>query len=230
MKTTLFIILSAFLLTNCNSRQTYKQVVSRNNDTLLIDTSLQKVNRIFNNPFRDINNFDIKIGNDFFDSLHNEYSNSKITEIALTKDICIGDLCESYQTIINKDNNTVLYFFKGDGGEYGFSNDQYFLTNDSLNFVRNYNVSIETWPTDSTETIWRVEEIIYKFQIQAVSCIKKTVLTKELDRFDFTLKNATSEIIKVGWKGTYQNKAEELKKLLERKNSKDLDQENKNYR
>ena len=83
-------------------------------------------------------------------NLHTEYS--KTAELTLVRNICVGDNCESYQTFSNKDNHTILYFFKGDGSEYGFSNDQYLLQNDSLKFIRNFNVNIETWPTDSTKT------------------------------------------------------------------------------
>lgn len=207
--------------TNTNIIILYADYVNQKNDSLQQDSSLYKANRIFNNPFRDINNFDIKVGNQTIDSLHTEYL--KTIDPTITKDICIGDNCESYQTFINKDNHSILYFFKGDGGEYGFSNDQYHLKNDSLNFVRNFNVNVAIWPTDTTKTVWRVEEITYKFQGQTVSCNRKTALTKDLDGFDFMLRKRTSEIIKASWKVAYQNKTKELEKLLALKDSKDRD-------
>ena len=219
LQVAILIILATFFFANCNNRQVENIAVAQNNDSVQKDTSLQRVNKIFNDPFRDINNFDFKVGNEFIDNLHTEYS--KTAELTLIKDICVGDNCESYQTFINKDNHTILYFFKGDGSEYGFSNDQYLLKNDSLQFVRNFNV--ETLPPDSAETIWRVEEITYTFDTQVVSCIKKTTLTKDIGKFDFTLKKVTSEIKKISWNEAYKKKTEELEKLLALKDAEGRD-------
>jgi hypothetical protein len=126
MKNTVLIFSVTILFSNCSNYQADNKTVNQSNDTLKKSTSIEEANRIFNNPFRDINNFDINVGNNFIDSIHGAYVNSKAVETTLTKDICIGDGCESYQSMINKDNQTALYFFKGDGGEYGFANDQYF--------------------------------------------------------------------------------------------------------
>ena len=41
-------------------------------------------------------------------------------------------------------NNIKYYFFKGDSGEYGFSNDQFITKNDSILFARNFFEKIET--------------------------------------------------------------------------------------
>ena len=219
MKTTPLIFILALLLTNCNSRDADNNASGKEQDTLRNDTSLNAVNRIFNDPFRDINNFNINFGDSFIDSLHASYSNQEQTEMTLTKDICIGDNCESYQTIKNKKNDFILYLFKGDGGEYGFSNDQYLLEKDSLIYVRNFNVNIETWPTDSTETEWKIEESVYDFGSEK-SCLQSRVSTvKNLDQFDFTLKNVKINIVKINVEKTYQDKSLELEKLLEMKNS-----------
>lgn len=223
MKNILPILIISLLLTSCNTRQVDNNATVNKQDTLKNDTSLNKVNRIFNNPFRDINNFDIKFGDSFIDSLHTSYLNQGQTEAVLTKDICIGDNCESYKTILDKSSNKILYLFKGDGGEYGFSNDQYFLCKDSLIYVRNFNVNIETWPTDSTETEWKIEEFVYSFEQSKAYSQSRTSYTKELDKFDFTLKNVKTKNIEIDIKKTYQDKSTELKKLLEMKNSADRD-------
>ena len=220
MKNIIPIIVTAFLLLSCTNRKAENTFISAGTDSIQKDTSLEEVNRIFDNPFRDINNFDMKVGDEFIDDLHNRYS--KTAELTITKNICVGDNCQSYQIFNNKDTNTLLYYFKGDSYEYGFSNDQYLLENDSLTFVRNFNVTIETWPTDNTETIWRVEETIYKFEAKDLRCTKKTALTKNLDRFDFTLKQVTSKIVKVGHDEKYPEKTEELKELLALKENEDL--------
>ena len=98
-------------------------------------------------------------------------------------------------------------------------NDQYFLMNDSLSFVRNFNVNIEVFPIDSSGTIWRVEEKIYKFDKSVVTCIRKTELTNDLDGFDFTLKKIKPDTIVVEWQDMYKKKQEELNKLLALKDS-----------
>jgi hypothetical protein len=189
-------------------------------DTLKIDTSLNKVNRIIDNPFRDINNFNILFGNSFVDSLHAAYSNNKQIEVILTKDLCIGDNCESYKTIVDKSSNKILYLFKGDGGDYGFSNDQYFITKDSLTYVRNFSVYIETWPTDSIDTEWKIEELVYCFENGKQYSQSRTSFTKDLDKFDFTLKNVKTKNIEFDFTKTYNEKSMELKGLLEMENSK----------
>jgi len=220
MKTTI-LLLAILLLISCNNRQVENEPAAQNIDSLQQESSVNKTDKIFNNSFRDINNFDFKVGNQFIDSLHSEYL--KKGELYIDKDICGGDYCQSYQTFINKADNSILYFFKGDAGEYGFSNAQYLLHNDSLSFVRNFNVDIETWPTDTRKTVWKVEEITYKFDDKNVTGTKRTVLTKDLYEFDFTLEKIKSEIVVFTWKETFKEKTEELKQLLELKNSEDGD-------
>jgi hypothetical protein len=223
MKNILLTLIISLLLTSCNNRQVDNNVAVNKQDTVKIDTSLYKVNRIFNNPFRDINNFEIMFGDNFIDSLHTTYSNKGQIDVILTKDICLGDNCESYKTIVDKSSNKVLYLFKGDGGEYGFSNDQYFLSKDSLTYVRNFSVNIETWPTDSTETEWKIEELVYCFENKKQYSRSRTSFTKNLDEFDFTLKNVKTKNIEIDFTKTYQDKSVELKKLLEMKNLEDGD-------
>ena len=120
----------------------------------------------------------------------------------------------------NTQKNTILYLFKGDGGEYGFSNDQYLLHKDSLIYVRNFNVSIGSWPTDSTETQWKIEEIIYHFQGSSSYIKTRTAITKDPDQFDFTLQRVKQEITyNFEKEKLYNEKSLELYKLLEMKDS-----------
>ncbi|OQP60604.1 hypothetical protein A3860_32845 [Niastella vici] len=220
MRNVLLLFITAILLSNCNDRQAVNNaIVTNNKDTVTKDTSLDRVNRIFNNPFRDINNFDISFGDNFIDSLHVSYVKKGRSAVTLTKDICIGDNCESWKTIVDKQENTVLYLFKGDGGEYGFSNDQYFLRGDSLVYVRNFSVSIETWPTDSTDTKWKIEEVVYHFQANQPYTRNRTGYTSTLDKFDFSLKDmAAKTSFDIATKLS-REKSLELKKLLKMKDS-----------
>jgi len=75
-------------------------------------------------PFRDINRFDIAVGNDFIDSLYRASLNN--TDTTGEYDLCLGDGCSSYKKTENRDEHTILYMVKGDASEYGFGNDQFF--------------------------------------------------------------------------------------------------------
>jgi hypothetical protein len=225
MKNILLIFGGAFFLISCSNQQVEKtqvenKTIVQNKDTATKDTSLKSAYEFFNNPFRDNNNFNIRFGDRFIDSLHALYSNQKQIKVTFTKDICIGDNCESYKTMLNKQDHTVLYFFKGDGGEYGFSNDQFYLKNDTLIYARNFVVSIKTWPTDSTNTEWKIKEIVYNFQAEKPYSRTRTALTRELDRFDFTLGTVTPKSDNaINFEKAYQEELTELKKLLEMKES-----------
>lgn len=221
MKNTTLILLTIIFWTSCNNRPVESNKTTQNIDSLQRDSSLYKTNKILDNPFRDINNFEFEVGHEFIDSIHSKYLQT--VEYTIDKDICLGDNCESYQTFINSEDNVILYFFKGDGGEYGFSNDQYLLHGDSLSFVRNFNVNIETWPTDSSETVWKVEEMTYKFDKENVTGTRRTTFTKDLYEFDYTLNRIKSETLILSWKEIFKEKSNELRQLLELKNSKDLD-------
>lgn len=224
MKYILIIFLGAFLLADCNNPQTDKPIENttaqvkdssgKNNSKK--DTTLEKVQRVLADPFRDINNFDIKLGDRFVDSLHALYS--KQGKVTFTKDICIGDNCESWKTIVNKQKNTTLYLFKGDGSEYGFSNDQFLLKNDSLIYARNFIVNVDKWPMDGAATEWKIEEVIYRFQPPIITT--RIVITKDLDHFDFTLRGVKAKVKNnVEFNKAYQEKSLELEKLLEMKDS-----------
>lgn len=224
MKNILSIVFAIFLLASCNNKQ--PEVIIENNAPIQNqenppkDTLLQKAPGIAYNPFKDINNFDIHFGDRFIDSLHASYKGQEQVKVTLTKDICIGDNCESYKTIVNTQKNTILYLFKGDGGEYGFSNDQYLLNNDSLIYVRNFSVGIASWPTDSTATQWKIEERVYHFQGGSPYIKTRTAITKDLDQFDFTLQKVKEKVTNnVDIEKPYNEKSLELKRLLEMKDS-----------
>jgi len=235
MKQILIIFLGAFLLGGCNSPQTDNPIdntISNTATAQVKDSSAkdnspkaatsEKVNRALTDPFRDIDNFDNKLDDPFIDSVHALYAKPGLRDVDYTLDVCIGDNCESWKTIINKQENTALYLFKGDGGEYGFSNDQFLLKKDSLVYARNFTVGIEGWPTDSTATKWKIKEVIYRFQGERPSITTRTVFTKDPDHFDFTLRGAKAEIkTHFDFNKTYKEKSTELAKLLAMKDSSD---------
>ena len=235
MKNIFVVFFSILILSSCESEQVNEAAtnIKQNADTLKGDSIVKKVNEIidtsavdlgkyfFDNPYRDINNFYISVGNGFIDSVNHAESNRGYIEEE--KDICIRDNCESYLTFSDENNKPVFYFFKSDRGDYGFGNDQYFLINGTISFIRNFNVNVGEWPTDSTPTIWKVEEVTYDFRFNKLKCTSRVVLTKKIDQFDFSLRGAQTKEMQCDYKITFKEKSTELKKHLERKNSKHRD-------
>ena len=206
------IIILTFVLLACDSKRAEQATNSGHSDTLIADSSVFKTDRIFDNPYRDINNFDEIIGDSEVDGLYRQLSLDGKTTIDIKNDICAGDNCTSLKSL--KNGNTTLYLFKSDGGEYGFSNHQFILKWDSLSFAREFDVSIETWPTDTTKTVWSCTEIVYYFYEDHVKILERKVLTKDLYGFDFTLKGIKYEINSAYGTNLYNEKYDELTGLL----------------
>lgn len=171
--------------------------------------------------YRKINHFNLQIGNAVFDSCYKLILNNPFFKREVVNDLCLGDNCESYQTLHL--DSTTIYFFKGDANEYGFSNDQFILINDSLTFARNMNVSIEKWATDSSETIWKIEEFTYYLNPSNLRATLRTGFTSELEKFDFTFSSLPALPLKVVFESAYTAKMLELNELLDLKNSQELD-------
>jgi hypothetical protein len=212
MRDLYLISLLTIILTACDNRQADKEISLVNKDKSTVDSSLIKTNKVFKNPFRDINNFDIAVNNNLADSLLKNLLHDPQSKTKTRLDICAGDNCTSLKTVSN--STTTLHFFKSDGGEYGFSNDQFILTKDSVSFVRNFSVGIETWPTDSTETVWACTEKIFYFYKKYVKVLEKKALTNNLYNFDFSLKDVSFEIQSLYGTNLYKDKWEELNFLL----------------
>ncbi|HRG54281.1 MAG TPA: hypothetical protein PLL00_15745 [Bacteroidia bacterium] len=221
MRNKFLLIPTLLILSNCTNTQIRDENQQKTVDTVQKDTtSTTRMDMVIGEPpFRDINDFNAKTGNKFFDSLHVEYVHQKDPQIELTKDICIGDYCESYQTILNKEKKAVLYFFRGSSGEYGFSNDQYFLISDSLAVVRNFLINVEIEPTLDKPTVWKIEEKMYDFRNDQPIFTRKYTFTNNLNQFDLTLKSMKARAFNANIKETYEEKLGELKKHLERRKS-----------
>lgn len=112
MKQILIIFLGAFVWGGCNSPQPDKpidntisnRVTAQVKDSAVKDNSSkaatpEKVNRVLADPFRDINNFDTKLGDPFIDSVHALYTKPGLRDVDYTLDVCIGDNCEAWKAI-----------------------------------------------------------------------------------------------------------------------------------
>lgn len=163
-------------------------------------------------PFIDINRFDTATGNHFIDSIYKAY----YFEATVTgeHDLCLGDACHSYKKLENPDEQTTLYMVKTDCSEYGFGNDQFLLKNDSLIFARNFNVQIKEWPTEKKATQWLIEEKVYRFNGDSVTCYVKNAFTQNREHFDYTLKNITPALITVNAAKSYAEHKESLHQIL----------------
>ena len=229
MKQIPIIFLGAFLLAGCNNPQTDYPIDNSISNSVKVpvkdssamasvqDSSVKdnSSNTAAPDRFRDINNFDIKLGDAFIDSVHALYAKPGLRDVDYTLDVCIGDNCESWKTIINKQENTALYLFKGDGGEYGFSNDQFLLHKDSLVYARNFTVN-------NTGTESKVEEIVYHFHDKIPTSTTRTAITKDIYHFNFTLRGVKAQQnTHFDFNKIYKAKSTELAKLLAMKNSPD---------
>lgn len=136
--------------------------------------------------YRDITHFDIKTGNAFFDSLYAAYQKTAV----LTQDtsVNVGEYNQLHQKLVNTATNSTLYFFKRDSDKYGFSNNQFWVVNDTLCFAREMYISINNslYDTD-TAALWRIEEYVYHFQGDSTICMYKSASCQDLDKFDLTL-------------------------------------------
>lgn len=218
-KTTLAFSLIAMLFSitmgcNCNSSTNSSQATvidSAASPTAQSNQPPEKDTVYTDPPFININQFDTPVGNSFFDSLHKAYT-AQATALVV-KDICTGDYCQSRQTFLNKNENAVLYFIKGNSGEYGFSNNQYFLTNDSLRVAREFYVSIEAWPTDSTATLWKIQETVHTVYADSISCMQRTAYTQTHEGFDYILKNVPRVAADEESRKTYAGLIESMQEL-----------------
>lgn len=212
MKNYALTVIIALFLVACNSKSPEKESISGLQDTSRASSPIVRNNRLFENALRDINNFDELIGYSLVDELHTSLSKDNNTAVNVERDICAGDNCTSHKSL--KNGNTTLHIFKSDGGEYGFSNDEYILYGDTISIVRNFDVGIETWPTDSTETVWSCTENVFYFYPDNVKFLERKALIKDLFDFDFSLKGIEYEIHSFRGSALYKEKVDELNGLL----------------
>lgn len=194
-------------------KKTNAQIPFENSDSVK-----QKADKFFNDESRDINNFASKIYNELFDSLNIQFTNNKEVQTTIKNNLCAGDYCLSYKILKDNQNKSALYLFKADCGEYGFSNDQFLLKNDSLVSVRNFKIEIKDFPTETSPTIWSIEENIYKFSKTTVTIKSRKKLVKDILLYDW--KRETMQFTsQTKYKSDiYDRKEDELKKILETKN------------
>jgi hypothetical protein len=143
------------------------------------------VDNNFNSPTRDLNNFFVKVNCQPIDSLNDLFQADKNVQVVTKTDLCVGDCCTSFKRMTDNKSNSTFCFIKTDCGEYGFSNDQYFLLENNLSLIRNFNLGIEEWPTDSTKTLWSIEEKLFFFSNNKVIVRERKKLSYNNTTFTF---------------------------------------------
>ncbi|MGV3611293.1 MAG: hypothetical protein ACO1N0_10115 [Fluviicola sp.] len=170
-----------------------------------INNSLK--DRFWMSSYMNTDNFSFKTGYVPIDDLKYEFDNDPKTKVSYRRDLGGGDCVFSIKSM-KRNKNDVLHCMKGDCGEYGFSNDQYYFFKDSLKLFRSFNVNINTWPGEEGEaSTWKVEEEVYVFSNDKVS-IKKRELITDSD----LLKN-----VLLIWKKTFVEEIVPLESLYEEK-------------
>ncbi|MES2679040.1 MAG: hypothetical protein V4635_04110 [Bacteroidota bacterium] len=146
--------------------------------------SAKEADRFFDNALRNTENFDVVLNCRIIDSINQSFSNGKTIKAMVKYDLCAGDCCTSYKKLTDPERNSVFCFSKSDCSEYGFSNDQYYLVRDTLSVVRHYTFGIDEWPTDSSETIWGIEEKIFLFNSNGVLVKERKKRSVKMDDFN----------------------------------------------
>lgn len=192
----LIFFLAVLGLQSCISRTLDTVVTNENTDTVKttygndsISSTIVKEDKndyYFNNPTRDMKNFSVNYDNPIIDSLKDLYNSDKDVQVITKHNLCDGDCCTSFKKMTNNKTKITLSIFKTDCGDYGFSNDEYIFSDENLLLVRNFALGIETWPTDTSQTIWYIEEKVLEFRKEQVTIRVRKSTTK--DNTDFTLK------------------------------------------
>lgn len=213
----LIFVFTILVLTGCSNRPADKVVTTDKADTVSSEqVSNDTVDYYFNNPTRDMNNFSVKVNCQPIDSLNDLFTADKNVQVVTKTDLCGGDCCTSFKKLTDNKSNSTFCFFKTDCGEYGFSNSQFFFSNGNLSIVRNFDLGIKEWPTDSTETLWSIEEKIFIFSNEKVIVRERENLSTNNTNFTFDnipFKESYGDNIKLT-----KEKTDEYNKLLATEN------------
>lgn len=204
MKRIVCSLLLAWTIAGCNTDQQPGQAATRA-DTPAKENIDKDPDQYFFNPTRDLDNFQIKTGYAYIDSIYAAFLKDPHVRLSGRKDICNGDHCMTYQVRTNTDEQMAFYFFKHDYGEYGYDNDQFFTVHDSLRAVRHFRIGIREWPSDTSATLWSVDEEILFFG-------DTTVTRKERKRFTTSMKNLEKSLDDLPFKSSVMDKTETSKK------------------
>lgn len=176
MKLLLIPCLSLFVITSCmpGNEVADKARNSQTTEDLLKDSEASVNDSIrkyleqgdedqpfWSSSYMRLDNFLFLTGYSPMDQLKDEFDKDPQTKIS-NRDMEGGD-CNFSIRSMSRGKQEILHYLKGDCGEYGFSNAQYYLKNDSLKMIREFSVNIDTWPDEQHGSTWKVSETIHVF-------------------------------------------------------------------
>jgi|GEM_PF-4254710 len=234
MKSPLILVL-VFFMVACENEN--PPVMSDKKNLAVTDDSLQKLKGIekdlsdsilknkefivgdehfWSSKYIKVDNFSFLTGYLPMDQIKKQFDKDPQTKSTLGEYIEGGDCGYLINTMSNKNNR--LYYMKGDCGEYGFSNNQYYLQHDSLKLIREFSVGINTWPSESEQSTWKVEETIYIFNKDEIQIKKRELITaSDLLKKVFLIRKKTFIEKTVSLESIYEEKKKEMISNLEMK-------------
>lgn len=211
-------LFAVLVLIGCTNKPADKVVFSEKTDALHAEQVASKtVDVYFNNPTRDLNNFAVKVNCEPIDSLNKLFTTYKNVQIVTKTNLCGGDCCISFKKMTDRKSNTTFCFFKIDRGEYGFSNEQFFFVDHKLSIFRSFDLGIEEWPSDSTPTLWSIEEKIILFNNDKAIIRERKKTSTDNTNFTFhhiPFQETIGDIVKLT-----QEKTEDYNNLLATENT-----------
>ena len=189
----------------------------------VVDDSIRKnqelideYERFTSSPLVMYDNFSFKTGYFPIDKIKERFDNDSELKVSYRKDIELGD-CGYCMKLMSNDKNEILHYIKGDCGEYGFSNDQYYLQNDSLKLIREFSVGINTWPSESEQSTWKVKETIHVFSTDKVLIKSREFITPDFMSSASSIKSKPFKENTVSLESVYEEKKKEMISSLEMK-------------
>lgn len=159
---------------------------------------------------RSIYTFSSGTGNAYVDSLHSHMLAS--SPFVQRNNICMGDFCASYQQLNPPGSDSMFYFFKGESGEYGFSNYQYLLWKDSMVYARRFEVN-PMLSDSGNRYAWSITEHELRFAPNSAIGLVRTDSTTELSLYDYEMES-TPALFKFRADSAYIASRQLLRELL----------------
>ena len=99
LQTSIIIIL---FLTRCsNNIDVVKDTTTRDSTANLVQS--RDSNDLFNNPLRNLNNFELTLHSNEIHSLNKDFINNKKIKTEIKNDLCAGDCCTSFKIMTDID-------------------------------------------------------------------------------------------------------------------------------
>lgn len=147
---------------------------------------IEEYRKFSSSPLVNPENFSFETGYGPLDELRASFDRDARTKITVKSWDNDGDCDRKLKT--RSLNGRVLHYFKGDCGDYGFSNSEYYLENGELKLTREFWVRIGTWPDETQEANWEVREKIAVFREEQVVVRERAFITTNIMKSEVLLR------------------------------------------